>query len=378
MVLSGSLLMMAYGSSGLQIADLRTGQLTGTPTVALSGQSWTIMVAAQSTNMTLTSDSFQLTADQLPHPVNTGITDLSLNPNPLVPFSQAIDTRVLFVDPDGTFLSLVLALNINNNPTNTTLPGFLSLSLSPTLSGSVTLPGGSAQKVAIQGTTAYIADQTNGVQVVSFANPTAPTVIGSYAVSGTQDIIVQNNTAYVAGSAGLFILNVINPTPTLLGKLTSPQALNGLALMNNLLAWADNGGVQVVDVTHPSAPVSLGQFNTSGIGRQVTWQSPLNNELLVADDAFGVQIWDVTTPSAPVKLGAITTPSYATSITPFNRTSAVVGDLFDGLLLINTARPALCKRWERIPPPKASPMTFLFKAVWRLSPIMIKVCCCWI
>ena len=126
------------------------------------------------------------------------------------------------------------------------------------------MPGSSsAQKVAIQGTTAYIAAQSGGVQVVSFANPTAPTVMGSYAVIGAQDIIVQNNTAYVAGSTGLSILNVINPTPTLLGKLTSPQALNGLALMNNLLAWADNGGVQVVDVTNPSAPVSLGRFNTS-------------------------------------------------------------------------------------------------------------------
>ena len=341
--LSGSLITMAYGSSGLQIADLRTGQLTGTPMVALSGQSWTITIAAQSTNSTLVSDSFQLTADQLPHPVNTGLTDLSLNPNSLIPFSQAIDTSVLFVDPDGTFLSLVLALNINNNPTNTTLPGFLSLSLSPTLSGSVTLPSGSAQKVAIQGTTAYVAAQGGGVQVVSFANPTTPTVVGSYAVTGAQDIIIQNNTAYVAGSTGLFILNVVNPTPTFLGKLTSSQALNGLALMNNLLAWADNSGVQVVDVTNPTAPVSLGRFNTSGIPRQVAWQSSLNNELLVSDDAFGLQVWDVITPSAPVKLGVVITPSYAFSITPFNRTSAVVSDLYNGLLMINTAIPSIPK-----------------------------------
>jgi hypothetical protein len=338
--LSGSLMIMAYGSSGLQIADLRTAKLTGTPTVALSGQSWTITVAAQSTNTTLVSDSFQLTADQLPHPVNTGLTDLSLNPNPPVPFSQAIDTSVLFVDPDGTFLSLVLALNINNNPTNTTLPGFLSLSLSPTLSGSVTLPSGSAQKVAIQGTTAYVAAQGGGVQVVSFTHPNTPTIVGSYALTGAQDIIVQNNIAYVAGGTGLTILNVANPTPTFLGKLTSSQALNGLALINNLLAWADNSGVQVVDVTNPTAPVSLGRFNTSGIARQVAWQSPLNNEILVADDAFGMQIWDVTTPNAPVKLGAVSTPGYAYSVTSFNRTGVAVGDLNNGLLMVNTTTPS--------------------------------------
>lgn len=336
--LSGSLLTLAYGSSGLQIADLRTGQLTGTPTVGLSGQSWTLTVAAHNSNSTFVSDSFQLTADQLPYPVNTGLTDQSINPG--IPFTQSIDTNVLFVDPDGTFLSLVLTLNVNTNPTNTTLPGFLSLSLNPALSGSISLPGGSAQKVTVQGTTAYVADQGGGLQVVNFANPAAPMIIGSYVVPGAQDVVVQNSTAYVAGSGGLQILSVINPTPTLLGKLNSPRALNGLALADTLLAWADNGGVQLVDVTNPALPVSVGRFNTTGIARQVAWQSPLNNELLVADDVFGLQVWDVTTPSAPVHLGSVSTPSYAYSVTTLNRTSAVVGDLYDGLVVVNTQTPS--------------------------------------
>ena len=81
------------------------------------------------------------------------------------------------------------------------------------------------------------------------------------------DVQVAGNRAYLAlGYGGLAILDVSNPAaPVRLGGYDTSGEARGVAVSGSVAYVADNtAGLQIIDVSNPANPVRLGSYNTGG------------------------------------------------------------------------------------------------------------------
>lgn len=209
----------------------------------------------------------------------------------------------------------------------------------PTLSGTYDSPG-TARGVVIAGSTAYVADDASGLQILNITNPASPVFLGTYNTPGTANgVAVSGTLAYVAdGNSGLEILNVSNPaSPTLLGSFNTSGTSRGVAISGTFAYVADgNSGLQIFNVSNPASPALVGTYNTPGTARGVVVSGTV---AYVADDASGLQIINVSNPASPSLLGAYDTPNSAQGV-DVSGSVAFVADGTTGLQVINVSNPA--------------------------------------
>lgn len=143
-------------------------------------------------------------------------------------------------------------------------PGFFPAN--PTVVGHLAFGNHWALAVAVSGTTAYVATDGDGVQIVDVTDPEAPVLLGTertalrpagLAASGTQ--------LYVAGAdQGLVILDVSDPrAPVELGHLDVAPAFNVTVAGTTAFVATGGGTVRVVDVGDPAAPRSQDSYNAA-------------------------------------------------------------------------------------------------------------------
>ena len=115
--------------------------------------------------------------------------------------------------------------------------------------------------VAVQGTTAFVADGMGGLAIVNVADPAAPKLLGKTATGGqARSVVVDGAVAYVAaGSAGLVLVDVKNPAaPRVISRVTMPGTAVRVAYSRGrafVAAWND---ARVYDVTNASRPRFIG------------------------------------------------------------------------------------------------------------------------
>jgi hypothetical protein len=115
--------------------------------------------------------------------------------------------------------------------------------------------------VAVQGTTAFVADGMGGLAIVNVADPKAPKLLGKTATGGqARSVVVDGAVAYVAaGSAGLVLVDVKNPAaPRVISRQTMPGTAVRVAYSKGrafVAAWND---ARVYDVTNASQPRFIG------------------------------------------------------------------------------------------------------------------------
>ncbi len=151
-----------------------------------------------------------------------------------------------------------------------------SVASKPFILGSLDL-GANANEVVVSGNYAYVASASNTqeLQVVSIATPSAPTLAGSFNLAGTVDaftVAISGNTVFLGQGAIFYTINVASPTsPASLGSVSTTSTINDIAL--NLggagtyvfIATSDNSlEFQVVDVATLATPTILGSVNTAG------------------------------------------------------------------------------------------------------------------
>jgi hypothetical protein len=121
------------------------------------------------------------------------------------------------------------------------------------------------------------------------------------------------NLAYVAdGGSGLQILDVSNPTaPVRLGGYDTDGWAVAVQVVGSLAYVADGAGLQILEVSNPVAPLLRGGYRTSGYAYGV---QVLRNLAYVADGSAGLQVIDVSDPAAPVQLGGYETSGVASSV----------------------------------------------------------------
>ncbi len=233
-------------------------------------------------------------------------------------------------------VSSVATVNIALTPiiTTTTLP--------TTTTSTTTIPTTTTTATGSSTTTTTTTGSSTTTTTLQSQSCT-PTLLSSYNALGfafAWDVYVSGNRAYIAdGSGGLQIIDISNPTaPVLHGTYDTPGNARGVHVSGSTAYVADaDNGLQIINVSFPSAPALLGTYNTAGDARDVYVSG---STAYVADDMDGLQIIDVSNPSAPVLLGSYDTSGFAWGVYVSGST-AYVADGGKGLQIIDVSNPAI-------------------------------------
>jgi hypothetical protein len=204
------------------------------------------------------------------------------------------------------------------------------------------------EDVSIDGGRAYLAAWGYGVLIVSLAEPAHPTELGRFAFPFAAAIKAHGNLVYVASvtDLGIFrILDVSNPkNPIELGSLATSQTLD-LSVRGHYAylagrAFSGPGGLSVVDVSNPAAPMQVGQYTGCSNGYGVDVSENGETTYLACVDG-SLDIIDTSDKANPTLLGSVTLPGapapqvYAVIV---SGTTAYVGNDY-GVDEINIANP---------------------------------------
>ena len=120
-------------------------------------------------------------------------------------------------------------------------------------------------------------------------------------------ITVNGNYAYIGEGRNFLILDISQSPPSKVGSKTLPGLIKGIALLppNNQYAYVadEEGGLQVVDVSSPTAPRLAGFYSTTN----QLWSAAISifgGRAYVADETAGLQIFDLSNPTAPALLSS--------------------------------------------------------------------------
>ncbi len=238
----------------------------------------------------------------------------------------------------------------------------------PVLVGSFETPG-YAYSVQVVGNIAYVANGATGLQILDVSDPAAPSLLGNFNRGGQAfDVHVVGDLAYVADGSYLRIVDVSDPaTPTAVGKIDPPKPAGAARLVGNsseqppgpstpvraslrldagwvvaarvegnLVYVADTEhGLQIVDVSDPSAPTFVGNIDTPDYARSL---QVVGSRVYVADGS-SLQIVDVSQPAAPTLVGSFDMPEGASNVQVVGNLAFVGGR--DGLQIIDLSEPGM-------------------------------------
>ncbi|MBI4661077.1 MAG: hypothetical protein HY735_19785, partial [Verrucomicrobia bacterium] len=180
-------------------------------------------------------------------------------------------------------------------------------------------PGGNVRSVAVAGSYAYL--QGDQLQILDVRDPAQPKSVGSYSLSGS-NVKVAGRYAYVVGeqwnsnanvSGGfLAVIDVSSPAnPKGIGKYETNGGVKSVAVQSNYAyivtspymyggGYQIPGGLQVIDVSDPTAPRKAGGVTFDGWpnGLFVSWPNAY-----VAANESGLIVIDISSPTAPKLLG---------------------------------------------------------------------------
>jgi len=181
---------------------------------------------------------------------------------------------------------------------------------------------------------AYMAQYSDGFRLLDITNPLLPSVLTSCSMTAANKVAILGAYAYIAnGNDGLAVVNIPTPTPMVgppgpyptpakIGQYNSPGVAKDVAV-DGVYAFLADGtqGLRVVRVSTPTLPTSYGSLIFSGDAQAISLQLYLGNMYAyVAAGTSGVWIFNVTNPASPVALKYYDTPGNANDV-------AVVGNI---------------------------------------------------
>jgi uncharacterized repeat protein (TIGR02543 family) len=183
-----------------------------------------------------------------------------------------------------------------------------------TLAGSI---GGYINAVAGQGSYCFIGEGST-FTVLNVSNPAAPTPVARLAMPGlVQDIALYSASgkqyAVVAdGDAGVQVVDVTTPTaPALKGYYNTGDWANGVAVSNNLAYVANNNsGLAVLDISTPTQPKLSGTVSVGGQAFSVEVQQITNHLFAFVGTGNGLSVVDVGNPNNPSLQGSASPGGY--------------------------------------------------------------------
>jgi hypothetical protein len=160
---------------------------------------------------------------------------------------------------------------------------------------------GPAELVRAEGKYLYVVAGPR-LRIIDVTNPAAPRPVGAYTFSEhIRAFTVSGSIVYAAADFfGLRVLDASSPTaPVLRGSLEMEGGNLTIDLLGNNVLVATNlvSGLEVVDVSDVSNPVSLPSYFTDGYAQGVAASHPL---VYVTDEPTGLYILDLSEPDSPV------------------------------------------------------------------------------
>lgn len=196
-------------------------------------------------------------------------------------------------------------------------PDFLVIDISNTESPSLVASIGLAgipTNIFVSGNYAYVSSQNDSqeLQIIDISTPTSPVVVGTFNAIGTADtlgVYSIGTTVYVvrqSSAADEFIIidASIASVPVLIGSLN--LAATGYEIWVSgtkayIASGANNSELQVVDITVPATPAMTGTgFNIAGNSDALTIAGTGN--IIFLGRLSNIYIIDVSSPTAPLSL----------------------------------------------------------------------------
>jgi len=179
---------------------------------------------------------------------------------------------------------------------------------SPVTLGTVSWSGGQPMGLAVSGDFLYVADGPGGLRVVNVSNPATPALVAQLVMPNTQssDVAVSGSLVFLADTnQGVQVVNVTDPNnPVVMGGVDTPGNPSGIAAVGSWVYLADGpfSGLQIINASNPNNPVISGSLMTPGTAVDVTLSG---SRAYVSDGNRGVQIIDVSNPASPSSVGII-------------------------------------------------------------------------
>lgn len=176
---------------------------------------------------------------------------------------------------------------------------------------------GTAVSVRVDGTVAYVMDLAGPrLVIVDISDPASPMIRSSTSLPGeARGTVLVGRTLYVAcGWGGVQILDVTDPSaPKGLGGFFSGHTVRGLAVRGNVAFVSDyfKEALHAFDVSNPTNVVELGSVPVAGTPRRIDFVGDL---AFVVAEAGGLQVFDVSQPSRMLPLGGVATGGGARDI----------------------------------------------------------------
>ena len=164
---------------------------------------------------------------------------------------------------------------------------------------------GQTKNGAVYDTKVGLVDHMEGFVLIDNSNESEPQSIGSYFLDGyARDVVTSGSIAYATDSpTGVYVFDLAQSgLPEPVGVVHAPAAprnalqVTDLPNGSKILAGTGQGGLQVYDVTDPTAPVKTATFDTPGQALGLALRGHL---AYVADGDAGLQVVDLSDPGAP-------------------------------------------------------------------------------
>ncbi|MBN2015133.1 MAG: hypothetical protein JW778_08135, partial [Candidatus Altiarchaeota archaeon] len=184
--------------------------------------------------------------------------------------------------------------------------------------GSVDTPG-FAHDVFVVGDIAYVADYSNGLQIINVSDPTDPQIISEFSgPTSALGVFVKDDIAYVADDwqQTVYIINVANPgSPGLYNAYYTGGYPLDVFVKDNIAYIADGpGGLKIIGVSNPWSPNPLATYTPSGTFNSASGVFVKDNTAYLAYHYLsiagypsgGLDLVNVANPGAPGFMGAYT------------------------------------------------------------------------
>lgn len=170
--------------------------------------------------------------------------------------------------------------------------------------------GGPSLAVAVQDHYAYVAFSRE-FAVLDIRDPHRPQRV-AYVPLPTHDLALDGDIAYVVGKSGLTWFDIRQPTqPSRLGFLATRAGLSSVAVDGGLVyAVSPRGGLYIIDVTDPNAPVSLSFTDLPGHTQDIA----IAGDYAYLATSAGLTVWAIRDRRQPRLVGSNPAPGWAQAI----------------------------------------------------------------
>jgi len=195
--------------------------------------------------------------------------------------------------------------------------------------------------IIVEGNYAYIGDK-DGVKIIDINNME---LVSTYLLQRAHTLFLYDPVLYVVDGTGLIVLNITNPAqPDSIGFFQLPGAV-GIDIEANYAYISDTGnmGLTILDITIPEDPIFVSNYSTPGYGNNVAFS---NGYAFISDHNNGLEIVDVTDPLNPVFKSQISTSGSAHDVKVDGNYAFVASDNMDVIDISNLNSPFIAQSFS--------------------------------